>query len=148
MIPIQQTKIVVALPPQFKNNGAFINNTYWDRAGFGHERILFIVGATDVAIGSGDDATPPFIEECDESGGSYEPVVDAELSTVIGAGDDNKNFAIENDLVRTHKRYGQVNAPTAGDSTGANLTIVVELSRPALPIKDAADLGFEELITV
>jgi hypothetical protein len=148
MIPIKQTKVVVALPPQFKNNGAFINNTYWDRAGWGHERILFIVGITDVIIGSDGTSTPPFIEECDTSDGSYTPVDDAELAAVIGAGDDNKIFAIDNVLTRSHSRYGRVNAPTAGSATGANLTIVVILSKPSLPIRDAADQGFASLVEV
>jgi len=147
MIPIQQTKRVVILPPQFKNNGAFAGNTYFDALGWGHAEVLFIVGETNVIVGSGDTSTPPFIEECDESGGSYTPVTDAELSAVIGAGDDYKNFAIDIDLTKTHKRYMQVNAPTAGNVTGANLCIEVTLSNPSgQGPRDAAERGLEEIV--
>ncbi len=144
MIAVQSTKRVIALRPQLKNNGAFANNTYWDRSGFSHERIEFIVGDTDVAVGSGDAATPPFVEECDTTGGSYSAVTGAALSAVIGATDDNKSFAIDVDLAKSHKRYGRVNAPTAGDATGANMTIIITLSRAAIAPRNAAEQGLAE----
>lgn len=147
MIAVQSTKRVIALRPQLKNNGAFANNAYWDRAGFSHERVEFVVGDTDVAVGSGDASTALFVEECDTTGGSYTAVTGAALSAVIGAGDDNKAFAIDIDLAKSHKRYGKVNAPTAGDATGANMTIIVTLSRPSIGPKDAAGQGLEELVT-
>lgn len=147
MIHVQATKRVIALRPQLKNNGAFANNTYWDRSGFKHERIEFIVGDTDVAVGSTSAATPPKIEECDTSGGSYTDVSGAALAAVIGATDDNKAFAIDVDLKKTHKRYGRVNAPTAGDGTGANMTIIVTLSMADITPKNAAGQGLAEWVT-
>ncbi len=147
MIEIENTKAVIALRPQLKNNGAFANNLYWDRMGWNHERVLFIVGDTDAAIGSGDAATPPLVEECDTVGGAYTAVSGAALSAVIGATDDNKLFAIDVDLTRTHKCYGRVKAPTADNgSTGANLGILVILSRGMVGYKDEDGQGLAELV--
>ena len=109
--------------------------------------MLFVVGDTDIAVGSGDDSTEPFVEECDTVGGEYTAVTGAALSAVIGAGDDNKLFAIDIDLRKTHKRYGRVNAPSAGDgSVGANLAIVVILSDGAISPCDAAGMGLADLV--
>jgi hypothetical protein len=147
MIPIQKTKTVILVRPQLKDNGAFANNTYVDFSGWNHCRFLFLVGDTDIAVGSSDDSTPPLIEECDTAGGTYTAVSGAALSAVIGATDDNKAFAIDLNLLKTHKRYGRVKAPTAGDgSTGANLCIIAILSMGNQPKNDAGQ-GLEELIT-
>ena len=147
MIEIQEMKMIIALRPQLKNAGAFANNAYWDRSNWNHERVLFVVGDTDVIVGSTDTSTPPFVEECDTVGGGYTAVTDAALSAVIGALNDNKLFAIDIDLRKTHKRYGRVNAPTAGDSTGANLAILVILSKGEIGPKNAAGQGLAELVT-
>jgi hypothetical protein len=147
MIPIQKTKTVILLRPQLKDNGAFANNAYVDFSGWNHCRFLFLVGDTDIAVGSTNESTPPLIEECDTTGGSYTAVAGAELSAVIGAGDDNKAFAIDLDLRKTHKRYGRVQAPAAGDGTlGANLAIIAILSMGNQPLDDAGQ-GLEELVT-
>lgn len=147
MIGVQKTKRVVILKPQIKNNGAFAGNTYFDTSGWGHARVEFLVGDTDVIIGSTDTSTAPFVEECDTAGGSYTAVTGAALSAVISATDDNKNFAIDVNLAKTHKRYMRVNAPTAGDATGGNLCIIATLSEPARAPKDGAGQGFEELVS-
>jgi len=147
MIPIQTMKTVTLLKPQLKNNGAFVGNTYVDWGAWNHARILFVVGDTDAAVGSGDAATPPLVEECDTTGGGYTAISGAALSAVIGALDDNKNFAIDLDLRRTRKRYGRVKAPTADNgSTGANLTILCILSMGQVGPKNAAEMGLEELV--
>ena len=147
MIAVQNQKMIIALRPQLADDGAFANNAYWDRAGWNHERVLFVVGDTDIASGSGDSSTAPFVEECDTVGGEYTPVTGAALAAVIGALDDNKLKAIDIDLRKTHKRYGRVNAPTAGDGTlGVNLAIVVILSDGAISPCDAAGMGLTELV--
>lgn len=146
MIDIQAMKTVILLRPQLRNNGAFANNTYVDLSEWNHARFLLAVGDTDVIVGSGDTSTAPFVEECDTTGGDYTPITDAELSAVIGALDDNKLYAIDVELTKTHKRYARVNAPTAGDSTGANLTILCILSRGAKSPLNAAGMGLAELI--
>jgi hypothetical protein len=149
MIEVQDTKRVIMLRPQLKNNGAFENNTYVDTAGWGHLRVEFIIGDTDVAVGSGDSSTPPKLEECDASGGSYSDITDAELAAVLGAGDDNKAKAIDLDLTHSHKRYVKVNAPTAGSgSSGCNLCIIATLSRPSIGPKNAEGQGLAELVIV
>ena len=147
MIEVQNTKSVQLLAPQIKNNGAFANNGYIDTQSFNHLRVLLDVGATDVAIGSGDASTAPLVEECDTTGGSYTAVSGAALSAVIGATDDNKLYAIDIDLTKSHKRYMRVKAPTAGNNvTGANLSILGILSRPDIGPANAAQQGLTEHI--
>jgi len=154
MNPIQQTKTVIMLRPQLTDDGDFANNTYVDTLGWGHLRVLFIVGDTDVAsgdaIGSTAEGTAPKIEECDTSGGLYTDVTDAELSDAIQHDDDNKAFAIDIDLAKSHQRYMQVNAPhsAAGAESGSNLAIIGILSKPDGngPV-NAAGQGLEELVT-
>lgn len=145
MQSILESKVVVLVPPQVKNNGAFDGNTYVDTSEANEALFLLAVGTTDVAIGSGDDSTEPFIEECDTPGGSYEAVDGAALSAVIAA-DDDKVFGIHVDLRRTHKRYMRINAPTAGNNTGGALCAVCLLSRRAKATFDAAGMGLAELV--
>ena len=146
MQSILETKVVVLVPPQVKNNGAFDGNTYVDTSEAAEALFLLAVGTTDVIIGSGDTSTEPFIEECDTPGGSYEAVDSAALSAVIAADDDDKVFGIHVDLRRTHKRYMRINAPTAGNNTGGALCAVCLLSRRAKATFDAAGMGLEELV--
>ncbi|MGA2092745.1 MAG: hypothetical protein ABSH16_04970 [Sedimentisphaerales bacterium] len=147
MIEVQNTKRVVLLPPQFKNNGAFLNNSYVDVSGWGHLRVEFIVGTTNVIIGSTDTSHAPKIEADDAVGfGSAADVEGAALAAVIGADDSNKVFAIDIDLRKSHKRYHRVNAPTAGNVTGANLCITATLSDPQIGPSSAAEQGLEELV--
>lgn len=145
--PHEREKVVILLPPQLKDDGDFAGNTYLDTFGFDDKvRFEFHVGTLDIAIGSTDEATPPVIEECDTSGGSYSEIDGAELAAVIGAGDDDKIFAIEVSLKKEHKRYMRVKAPHAGNgTTGCNLCIVGRLFG-GQQIKSATDMGLEELV--
>ena len=150
MQPIEAMKFGLCTYPELKDDGAFSDNTYVDTKGWGHVRFLFIVGNTDIAVGSDDSSTPPKIEECDTTGGAYTAVTSAALSAVIGAGDDAKMFAIDIDLTKTHKRYMQVDDPTAGDgTTGAALCVIAILSRPSSGefAGSAAQAGLEEKIS-
>ena len=148
MIDVDNMKHVLMLYPQLKDNGDFANNTYVDTLGWTHLRVLFMVGVTDIGVGSTAEGTPPLLEECDTSGGSYSDVTSAALAAVIAATDDGLIKAIDVDLSKTHKRYIQVQAPHSGDgSVGANLAILGILSRtdgngPA----NAAGMGLDELI--
>jgi len=146
MNPVENSKIVILVPPETKNNGAFTTNNYVDVSGFSDALFLFAMGTTDVIVGSTDTSTPPLIEECDTTDGSYTAVTDAELSAVIGAGDDDKLFGIFVDLRKTHKKYMRVQAPTAGDSTSAAMCILCILSSPAKTPETDAAAGFEERI--
>jgi hypothetical protein len=147
MIDVQNQKRVVLLPPQVKNNGAFLNNTYVDVSGWGHLRVEMIVGTTDVIIGSTDTSHAPKLESDDDVAfGSAEDVEGAALAGVIAADDDNKVFAIDVDLRKSHERYYRVNAPTAGNATGANLCIIATLSDPQIGPNSAAEQGLEELV--
>jgi len=149
MIPMQQTKRVLLTPPQLKDNGAFAGNTYVDTMGWGHVEFLFITGTLDIGLGSTTAGAAPKIEECDTSGGSYTDVSGAALADAIGAGEDDSMFAIHVDLAKSHKRYMEVNAPTAGDGTnGVNATIIAILSKPeGNGPANAGDMGLVELIT-
>ena len=101
------------------------------------------------AIGSTAEGTAPFVEECDTVGGSYTAVTDAALADSSQYNEDDKRFAIDISLTKTHKRYMRVNAPhsAAGAVNGSNLAILGILSRPAIGPKDAAGQGLEELVT-
>ena len=148
MDKFQQSKYVELLPPELKNNGAFTGNAYVDTKQFSSLLVLFQVGASDADVGSGDAATPPLIEECDTSGGSYTAVSGAALSAVIGATDDDKVYGILVSLTKSHKRYMRVKAPTADNqSTGANLAILAILSGAAIGPVDAGGMGLEEFVT-
>lgn len=139
-------KVVLSLPPQLKNNGAFVNNTPVDTFGAAEALFLIQLGGTDVIVGSTDTSHALKVEECDESGGSYSDVSGAALSAVLGTGDDNKLYGIRVNLKKTHKRYMKINAPTAGNSTGANLSIICILGQQADSTLDAAGMGLTELV--
>jgi hypothetical protein len=133
-------------PPQAKNNGDFLNNTYMDLSGLGSVMVVFQVGTTDAAVGSTDEATPPILEECDTYDGSYSAITAAALSTVIGAGDDDTLHGIIVDLTKSHKRYLRVKAPHAANATAANMAILA-IGFPANhgPMT-GAQMGLHELI--
>lgn len=149
MIPIQNTKSVLLTPPQLKDNGDLAGNTYVDVAGWGHVRFLFIIGTLDIALGSTAEGNALKIEECDATGGSYADVSGAALADAIAADEDDKLFAIDVDLAKSHKRYMRVNAPHAGDGiAGVNAAIIAILSKPSgNGPANAAGQGLEELIT-
>ncbi len=153
MNPIQQTKTVLLLRPQLKDDGDFANNTYLDTAGWGNVRFLLAVGDTDVAsgeaIGSTAEATAPLVEECDTTGGSYTAVSGAALADAIDYDEDAKLFAIDVDLHKSGKRYMRIKAPhsAAGAVNGSNLCIIGILSQPdGNAPANAAQQGLEELI--
>ena len=148
MIPIQETKTAILLPPQLKDDGDFAGNTYVDTQGWGHARFLFIVGTVDEAIGSTAEGTAPLIEECDTTDGTYTDVTSAALADAIGATEDDSLFAIDIDLTKSHKRYMEVQAPHAGNgTTGCNLAIIAILSKPeGNGPASAADQGLTEHI--
>ena len=146
MNPIEASKIVILVPPETKNNGAFTTNNYVDVSGFSDALFLFVVGATDVIIGWTDTSTPPLIEECDTAGGTYTAVSSAALSAVIGATDDNKIFGVFVDLRKTHKKYMRIKAPTAGDATGAAFCALCILSSAKRAPEADAEAGFAERV--
>lgn len=154
MIEVQNMKMAILTPPQLRNNGDFAGNTYIDTAGWTHLRVLFIVGTTDVAagnaIGSTAEGTAPFVEECDTTDGEYTAVTDAALANAIQHNEDDKLFAIDINLAKSHKRYMQVNAPhsAAGAVNGSNLAILAILSKPNIGPKDAEGQGLAELVVV
>lgn len=148
MIDVQNQKIAILTPPQLKDDGDLTGNTYIDTAGWHHLRVLFIIGTVDAALGSTAEATAPKVEECDTTAGSYTAVTGAALADAIADDEDDSLFAIDIDLLKSHKRYMRVNAPHAGDGTnGVNAAIIAILSRGEIGPKNAAGQGLAELIT-
>jgi hypothetical protein len=124
MNQLQQEKITLMLPPELKHNTTFTAQTPLDLAGAGEAKVEMLVGVTDVAVGTTNASTPPILEECDTTGGTYTEITGAALAAVIAATDDNKVFAINVPNLGGRKRYVRVKAPTAGSATtGANLCI-------------------------
>lgn len=150
MIEAQNTKKVLLLPPQLKDDGDFANNTYVDTMGWGYSEFLFIMGATDVAVGSTAEATKPLIEQCDTSGGDYVAITGAELGAVIADSKDSKIKQIDVNLQEgTYKRFMRVQAPHAANgTTGANMAIVCILSKPLKMPESAAERGLDEQVIV
>ena len=147
MIDIQNQKIVILTPPQLKDNADLDGNTYVDTAGWNHLRVLFIIGTVDIGLGSTAEGTAPLVEECDTTGGTYTDVAGAALADAIADDEDDKLFAIDVDLAKSHKRYMRVQAPHSGDGTnGVNAAILGILSRPEIGPSNAADQGLEELV--
>lgn len=147
MNAIETQKSVVMMPMQLKDNGSFVSNAYIDTAGWSHLRVEFHVGAIDIGVGSGGASNALKLEECDTTGGSYSDITDAALADAIADDEDDKIFAIDLDLRKSHKRYVRVNDPQAGDgSTGAYMYIVGRLSNPQVALGTAAQQGLEEWI--
>ena len=144
---LKALKFTALLPTEkFKNNGAFGGNTYVDTLGLSAILFLIDLGTTDVVVGSGGTSAALFVEECDTTGGSYTAVASAALAAVLGATGDSKLRGIYVDLSKSHKRYMEINAPTAGNATGANLNITaIGFPSDQMP-KSAAEMGLTELI--
>ena len=134
--------------PQLKDNGALANNTYIDTQGLSALLILIQVGAIDIGLGSTLATTPPLVEECDTTGGTYTAVTGAALSACPGASDDGKLYGIYVDLTKTHKRYMQVQAPTAGDGEAGVAAAILAIGFPSdvMP-RSATEMGLAELIS-
>lgn len=157
MIPeIQNSFTQIVCSPQLKNDGDFdltadtpYIDTVQNGAQWGHLRFLFIVGTVDAAIGSTAETTAPLVEECDTTDGTYTAVTSAALADAIGATEDQQLHAIDIDLRSAHKRYMQVQAPHAGaGTTGCNLTIIGQLTKPQVAPDTAAGAGLAEHIVV
>ena len=149
MIPeAQNTKKILLLPPQLKDNGDFAGNTYVDVSGWGYAEFIMLIGTLDAAVGSTAEGNAVKLEECDTAGGTYTDVTDAALADAIGATEDDSLFQIDVNLTdKTHKKYMRVNAPHAGDGTnGANMAILCILSKPQIAPATAAERGLAEHI--
>jgi len=146
----QNTKKVLLLPPQLKDDGDFAGNTYVDTKGWGYAEFLIMTGTIDAAMGSTAETAAPKIEHCDTSGGTYADLTDAALADAIADTEDDSLFQIDVDLVNvSHKRFMRVNAPHAGDGTnGVNAAIVCILSKPELGPQNATERGLAEHVIV
>jgi len=142
---LKMLKFKLCLPPILANGAAFAGNTYVDTQGLGAILFLLTTGTIAADIGSTAATTPPLIEECDTTDGSYTAVTNAELADVIAATEDDTLWGIYVDLTKSHKRYMQVQAPTAG--TGACMLAIHAIGFPVDESpRNAAGMGLTELI--
>jgi len=141
-------KFVILTYPQLKDDGDLLSNNYVDCSGWGHLRVLIILGTIDAPLGSTAEGTAPYVEQCDTVDGSYTKVTDAELAAAIANTKSGKVYAIDVKLTKNHKRFLRLNAPHAGNGTnGVNAAVVGILSRPEIGPKNAAGQELEEHIT-
>ena len=144
---LKALKFGTLVPPQLKDNGAFAGNTYFDTLGLSGLLVLLITGTIDAAIGSTSSSSAPKLEECDTTDGSYTAITDAALAAAIANTEDDKIHGIFVDLTKTHKRYIEINAPTAADgTTGCNFSaIAIGFPSDQMPASASA-MGLTELI--
>lgn len=142
----EQTKTVILVPPQLKDNGAPASLTYLDTKGWSRLRVMIVTGVMDAAT-----SAAPLLQDCDTTDGTFAAITDAALADAISATEDSKLFAIDVDMTNgSVKRYVKC-LVTAGDgTTGTNLCVLGILAKPTFDDHDglATDAGLTELITV
>ena len=147
MIPIEQEKVAILVPPQLDTTGAPASLTYMDTKGYGHLRVEFIICANDIAT-----TAAPALYECDTTDGTFTAITDAELAAAISATHDGTVSAIDVDLTNgTRKRYIEA-LITCGTTTtdGTALCVIGRLSRKSLGEHSglATPAGLTELVSV
>ena len=143
---IEQTKFVMLAPPQVKDNGQPARETYVDTKGYGHLRVLIILGEIDADIAT----AAPSVSECDTTDGTYTDISGAIMAAVAADGDDDEMHAIDVDLMAgTRKRYMQCELTTGDGTTGTNLCVLGILSKKTTDDHDglATDAGLDELVS-
>lgn len=108
-----------------------------DVTGYGHVTYILQVGASAGVVDSFKVQSAP------TAGGSLTDITGATLTTLPGASDDGKAYAIHIDL--TDKSIGQFHkVDLSEDNTGAALVSVTAiLSRANNPATSASERGFE-----
>ena len=153
MIPIEQEKVVILVPPQLDTAAAPASLTYIDTLGYSHLRVEYIIGANDIAT-----TAAPKLQSCTASGGTYADISGAALAAAISATDDGKVFAIDVDLTKSVdaagaaiERYIKTLITCGTTSTaGTALCVLGRLSRKSSGQHNglATDSGLEELVSV
>lgn len=145
MIDSQAQKFVQAIIPQAIVNNASYTSQVIDTLGFNYASILFMLGATDIAL------TALKVQESDTSGGVYTDITGANFATapatLPSATDDNKNFAVHINM-QNRKRYLKVVATVGAGASGAFLAALAILSRAEIVPSDAASRGCSQDLTV
>lgn len=129
MNPLQNTKFVNLTPPAAIVDNASYTVAELDTKGWDYATILFILGATDIAM------TALKVTESDTAGSGHADVtgliagtstnIDGATSALPSATDDNKIVAFEIDL-RKRKRYLDLTA-TAGDGTAGTFAACIAI---------------------
>lgn len=143
-------KLVSLIQPQAAKDNAAWTSSAADCKGFGHARIVFFVGTTDIALSalaiqeSDDDDT---YTDVDGTVVGTDIALDGSASDLPSATDDGTFWVFDIDL-RGRKRYLKV-AGTAGDgTTGTYAAAWAELSRPEISPDTTAEMGAAEVLNV
>lgn len=149
MLKLLDIKLGLATRPELKDDGDFTTNLSKDCAGASEVLVLFMLGATDIAMGSTAEGTPPYLEESDDDS-TWTKLTGSDQAAVFSADDDGKIYGWHIDRRNgDRKRYLRINAPHAGNGSagvaGAGLFILGGLEKsPA----DATEMGLAALIAV
>lgn len=138
------------LPPELKDDGNFAGDTYFDCAGLDAVLVLLQAGTVfDADLGSTAEATPPYLEECDTTNGTYTKIASSDLAAVlVGDADNGKIAGWHVDRTKTRKRYLAINQPHSGNGTTGTVAAALAIGLPAIPPVTAAQMGLKELIQV
>ncbi len=143
---LKRCRYKIITPPQLKDNAAF-DVGFIDTQGLAGVAFLFATGDMDAAAGSGNATTAPKIVECDTTDGTYTDITGAALSAAIANDQDETLRGIFVDLTKSHKRYLQPSAPTAGDGTTGVEMAIIAIGFPSENFPDgAAAAGLAELV--
>lgn len=135
---IENFKLVNLTPPAAIIDDSAVTVAELDTKGWGHARIIVILGATDIAMSALS------VTESDTSGSGHAAVtglvygtstdIDGNTSALPTADDDNGLFVFDIDL-RGRKRFLDLSATVGDGAAGTYVTIIAELFRgEAMPI--------------
>lgn len=144
---LQALTFASLVKPQGVDNTVFADNSPVDTRGLLELAFLVHAGDLAAAVGSTSAASAIKVEECDDEDGSYSDVSNATLADAIAADEDSGLFLIVVDLMKSHKRFMRLNAPTAGDGAGTSSYLsAVAIGVPSRTPIDATDAGLTEFI--
>jgi len=141
MVPIEETKVGLLIPPQLKDDGAPSGLTYIDTAGYRHLRVLLLVGTTDIAF-----TAAPIVQFCDTTDGTYSSVTAAALGDAPSATEDDGIFCIDVALDGKQGRYAKLLCTAGNGTTGTNLAALAILSKAEQAPDTTTKAGLTEWI--
>jgi hypothetical protein len=154
MINVQEVGLKTIIQPSLINNGTTTSSTFdiLQFSGVAAKlRIVLAIGATDVAFttlklqGSNDDSS---YEDIDGSVYGTDIDINGDVSTLPGAGDDNKQYGWTVNSNSGAFRYYQIVA-TVANATGAYVHGFVEYGqRGNNALSQDVTTGFTELLCV
>jgi len=129
MNELQQTKVVVAIPPQAIADNAAVSSFVIDRNDFpgcDYLELQGAIGATDIAVAVLKVMESDTKTNSTTLGGT--PALVKDSTTKPGAGDDNKTFVFGIDLKKQRERFLQLQC-TAGDGSAGTYVSALAIGR-------------------